>query len=250
MPIALLVLLAAAGGLYALSPKRTSLQKGQARICFDKSSPQHASELRVLFDNVVDEGNGCYRVTVSETAVFNLPSGARVGATGLAKISDVRMRGNEIVSHAARRLIAKRAMGKIGSNDYMRARRTIFGAARRLARLGAAVKAPELYAVFLDGKHVGFAFGLGPARAMAYSYRGLTFKKSAQKWPARWSPQFIPVWGDRDHRTTWGRFLYPYNLAITDAMRVHYEAHTEYQKGSTPFQLAENYVSPYQLASR
>lgn len=249
MPIALLVLLAAAGGLYALAPKRTSIQKGQARICFDKSSPEHASELRVLFDNVVDEGGGCYRVTVLETSVFTLPKGARVGASRTAKISDARMQGQAIVSHAARRLIALRAMDRIGSNDYVSARRSIFGAARRLARIGAAVKAPELYAVFVDNKHVGFAFGLGPARAMAYTYRGLTFKKSAQKWPAKWSPNFIPVWGDRDHKTTWGRFLYPYNLAVSDALRSHYEAFTDYPSGSTPYQLAENYVPSY-LASR
>lgn len=250
MPIALLVLLAAAGGIYALSPKRTTLHKGQARICFDKSSPENRSKLAVLFDGVVDEGGGCYTVTVAETSGFNLPEGARVGACRLARVADARMQGEEIVSHAARRLIAMRAMERIGSNDYFRARRSIFGAARKLARLGAVTSSIELYSVFLEGKHVGFAFGLGPARAMAYSYRGLTFKKSAQKWPAKWSPAFIPVWGDRDHRTTWGRFLYPYNLAITDAMRKHYEAFTEYQKGSTPFQLADNYVSPYQLASR
>lgn len=249
MPIALLLLVAAAGGLYAISPKRASLQKGQARICFDQSTAAHLSELRVVFSNVVDEGNGCYRVTVPETALFNLPAGARIGAVQTGAY-DAIARDRMKTRLAAAKLIALRDAGRIGSKDFHRLRTRVIQRARFGALAGVSIGAlPDLYAVFLGGKNVGFAFGLGPARAMAYSYPGLTFKRSTQPWPKKWDPKLLPIWGDADHRTTWGRFFYPQNLAITDAMKAHYQAFTDYPAGITPYQLASNYVPNY-LASR
>jgi hypothetical protein len=247
MPVALLILLAAAGGLYMVAPKRTTLRKGQARICFDSSTSAHLSELRVVFSNVVDEGNGCYAVTVPETAQFNLPNGARVGAAPAPRAYEASLRGRTQVGRAAAKIIRLKNSGRIGSNDFHRARAKVLNAARVNALVGAAAtKPPDLYAVFIDNKHVGFAYGLGPARAMAYSYKGLTFKKSVQKWPARWDPKFIPIFGDHFRNTTWGRFLFPYNLALKDEMAAeNYTAITDYPANTSPFQL-----SPQYLASR
>lgn len=61
-------------------PTRVTLFRGQERriVFADGSTPERAARLRALFDNVVDEGSGVYRVTPVQDGVFTLPKGASI----------------------------------------------------------------------------------------------------------------------------------------------------------------------------
>lgn len=84
---ALIVLLLAgvAGGIaYATNKGRAAFHKGQTRtVSFkDGSKPEHLSRLRLLFNNVVDRGNGIYEVTSDFEGSIVLPEGATVSGVG------------------------------------------------------------------------------------------------------------------------------------------------------------------------
>lgn len=82
-----LALVGIAGGIaYATGKGRATFRKGQTRtISFkDGSKPEHLSRLRLLFDNVVDRGNGVYEVTANFDGDITLPAGATIAGVGAA----------------------------------------------------------------------------------------------------------------------------------------------------------------------
>lgn len=180
-PIVVLLALAGfAGGIIALRGKNTaSFFKGQTRniIFRDGSKPEHASRLRLLFENVIDKGNGVYQVTSNFDGNVSLPEGATIGA----------------------------------------------------------VSSITLYAGFYKGKHVGFAFGAGPAYVINKAYTPITFVRSSQSYPTRWAPQWKPVYGDSAHRTQWGKFLEPYDSVVANQLR---------GEGYTAYYVPNKFVKP------
>lgn len=77
----------AAGIKFAVKGSSAGFFKGQTRtISFNdgRSTPERASQLRTLFDNVHDRGNGVYEVTANFDGNVSLPSGTRVAGVGAA----------------------------------------------------------------------------------------------------------------------------------------------------------------------
>lgn len=170
--LAVLLLLAAGGGIYAATggARRLDMLAGVTRrIRFENgSTPENESRLRVLFAKVVDEGGGVYSVTPGFDGTVSVPSGSSVvGASGI---------------HA-------------GSAGIV------------------------LFAAFLNGRHVGFAFGESSARAIHAAYSPVTFRRSSQAYPQKWAAAWRPVYGDFFKRTVWGRFLSPYDETIASYMK-------------------------------
>lgn len=187
---ALIVLLLAgvAGGIaYATNKGRAAFHKGQTRtISFkDGSKPEHLSRLRLLFNNVVDRGNGVYEVTSDFEGSVVLPEGATVAGVGACGQRRLRGLGNTPIQ-------------------------------------GSGATAPPqvvLYAIFHKGRHVGFAFGPGAASGILKVLTGSTAQKSSQKMPSTWASAWRPVWGNDAHTTIWGRFLAPYDEALLTYLR-------------------------------
>jgi len=76
-----------------------------------------------------------------------------------------------------------------------------------------------LYSVFHRGRHIGFAFGPGPAAAVKKVFPSLTIQRSSQSYPASWASKWKAIWGDDNKKTVWGRFYSPYNEAIMTYLR-------------------------------
>lgn len=157
----------AAGIKYAVGGNSAGFFKGQTRtVSFNdgKSTPERASQLRVLFERVNDRGNGVYEVTANFDGNVSLPSGTRVAGVGAA--------------------------------------------------------APiVLYAIFHKGRHVGFAFGAGPAAVISKVLNGAKAQRSNQPMPKEWGYSWRPVWGNDSHTTIWGRFISPYDEALLTYLR-------------------------------
>lgn len=71
-----------------------------------------------------------------------------------------------------------------------------------------------LYAIFHKGKHIGFAFGPGAAKAITRVLTNSVAQRSSQTMPKVWASSWRPVWGNSEHTTIWGRFLSPYSTGL------------------------------------